>query len=63
MIGEWDVVVVKEVKDMSSGGGTLVMICSKGNFSMVAGAEIGFEVSSGSFSTCAVGTVEANSPK
>lgn len=42
-IGELELVVGKEVKEETSSGGTLVTICSRGNLSMVAGAEIGFD--------------------
>jgi len=42
VIGELVDVGGKAVKDETSrGGGALVMICSKGNLSMVAGADVG----------------------
>lgn len=45
LIGELVLVAGKEAKETSSGG-TLVTICSRGNLSMVAGAEIGFDSAS-----------------
>jgi hypothetical protein len=42
VIGELlDVVAKVEKVETSRGGGTLVMICSKGNLSMVVGVEVG----------------------
>ena len=54
-IGELDVVGGKEVKETSRGGGTLVIICSRGNLSTVAGAEVGFEAPSVDFSIAVAG--------
>lgn len=55
--GELDDVFGKEVKvETSRGGGTLVMICSKGNLSMVAGAEVGFFVPSMGLSMVVAGS-------
>lgn len=60
VIGELDDVFGKEVYDETSrGGGTLVIICSRGNFSMASGADVGFEAPSADLSIEAGGRAGA----
>lgn len=55
VIGELDEVLGKEPKFETSSGGTLVIICSRGNLSMVGGADVGFDDTSVDFSIAAGG--------